>query len=270
VMQEISHLKKYDILKVKFDLISYNLVMGIIERWRQNDERHYVTLTPPHSVLMCHRDSELYQATADASMTLPDGVGIILAANLLGYPHAGRVTGPTLMLSLCDWGRAEGYRHFFYGGAKGMADELAKRFCRIYPDLQVAGTYCPPFRSLTKEEDKDIVEKINYTDPDIIWVGLGSPKQEKWMADHLGKIQATAMIGVGAAFDFHSGNAKWAPNWIRRLGLEWAYRLSKEPKRMWRRNLDSPLFLAKVIQQRLSKILRSETNASRSAMRDRS
>jgi N-acetylglucosaminyldiphosphoundecaprenol N-acetyl-beta-D-mannosaminyltransferase len=242
---------KYDILGVRFDLIAYHVAMKTIDRWRREDEQHYVTITNPHSVMLCRRDRQMFEATSRAGLTLPDGVGIILAAQLLGYLHNGRVTGPILMLKLCDRGRQKGYRHFFYGGAQGVAKRLAERFSRVYPGLQVAGTYCPPFRPISDKEDEQIVGMINGTKPDIVWVGLGAPKQEKWMADHLGKIRATAMIGVGAAFDFNSGNVKWAPHWMRKCGLEWAYRLSKEPKRMWRRNLDSPSFLSKVVYQRL-------------------
>jgi len=189
------------------------------------------------------------RATRQAGMVLPDGAGIIMAANILGYTHSGRATGPALMLKLCDWGRQKGYRHFFYGGTEGIADKLAQRLTEMYPGLEVAGTCCPPFRQLCEAEDQEIVDTINDARPDIIWVGLGAPKQEKWMADHVGRLKATAMVGVGAAFDFHSGNVKWAPAIIRRLGLEWAWRLAENPKRMWRRNLDSPLFLTKVFIQ---------------------
>ena len=253
--------KKHDILRVKFDLIAYNVVMETIERWRKQGQCHYVTITNPHSVLMCHRDNLMNRATAEAGMVLPDGIGIVLAAQLLGYPHNGRASGPTLMLNLCDWGREKGYRHFFYGGAEGVADTLIDRLTRDYPGLKVAGTYCPPFRRLSEQKDREIVDQINATKPDIVWVGLGAPKQEKWMANHLGKIKATAMIGVGAAFDFHSGNTKWAPAWIRRIGMEWAYRLALEPKRMWRRNLDSPIFLTKVLYQRLAMTLSFKTDS---------
>jgi len=225
--------------------------MRTIERWKNNQERHYVTLTNPHSVMLCQRDVYMRRATAGADMTLPDGVGIIVAAHLLRYSHNGRVTGPTLMLKLCDWGRKKNYRHFFYGGQDGVAERLAEKLSETYPGIKIAGTYCPPFRALSAEEDRTIIEYINSAHPDIVWVGLGAPKQEKWMAEHLGKIEATVMIGVGAAFDFHSGNANWAPAWIRRLGLEWAYRLIREPSRMWRRNIDSPIFLSKVLFQML-------------------
>jgi len=240
-----------DILQVRFDLIAYNIVMETIQRWRTNGESHCVAITNPHSVMLCHRDTEMRKATKMADMILPDGVGIILAARLLGYPHNGRVTGPMLMLKLCDWGRKYEYRHYFYGGGEGVAERLAECLCQKYPGLQVVGMYCPPFRPLTEEEDKNNVEEINSTKPDIVWVGLGAPKQEKWMAAHIGRVHATAMIGVGAAFDFHSGNVKWSPSWIRKLGIEWAFRLVQEPKRMWRRNLDSPIFLSKVLYQLL-------------------
>ncbi len=242
-------MKTHNILGIRFSLLSYADVMRMIARWRHRQERHYVTLTPPYSVLLCRRDTRLYEATRAASLTLPDGVGIILAARLLRYPHCGRVTGPTLMLKLCDWGRTQGLRHFFYGGALGVAEALVERLKQNYPGLEVAGIHCPPFRELTPGEDAEVVRRINETRPDVVWVTLGSPKQEKWMAEHVGKITATALIGVGAAFDFHSGRAKWAPAWMQRAGIEWAYRLYREPKRMWRRNVNSFTFLARVLYQ---------------------
>lgn len=242
-------LTQYSILGVRFSLPSYSDVLEGILEWREQDDRRYITMTPPYSVLMCHRDSVLRRSTDGAALTLPDGVGIILAARLLGYPHHGRVTGPTLMLKLCDRGREYGMRHFFYGGASGVAEILAERLTARFPGLAVAGTCCPPFRALSPEEDTEIVRQINEARADIVWVGLGSPKQEKWMADHVGRIDAPAMIGVGAAFDFHSGQVKWAPAWMRKMGIEWAYRLGTEPGRMWRRNVNSFVFLAKVLRQ---------------------
>lgn len=242
-----------EILGIKFDLIDFASVLETIGRWKSGGERHYITLTNPHSVLLCHRNKRMKRATARAGLTLPDGTGIILAARLLGYPHSGRLDGPSLMLHICDLGRKYGYRHFFYGGVENVADRLAERLCKLYPGLKVAGTYCPPFRPVTDEEDQHAVQMINETRPDIVWIGLGAPKQERWMAAHVKRIQAPAMIGVGAAFDFHSENVKWSPAWIRKLGMEWAYRLAQNPSRMWRRNvIDSPLFLSKVVRQRIA------------------
>ncbi|HUT59460.1 MAG TPA: WecB/TagA/CpsF family glycosyltransferase [Phycisphaerae bacterium] len=243
--------QRRDILGVAFDLIGCDAAMRTIDGWRRAGRREYVVVANPHSVLLCRRDPQMNDAVAQAGLTLPDGVGIVLAAGLLGYPHNGRVTGPELMLRLCDWGRGHGYRHFFYGGTAGVADRLAGRLSRMYPGLQVAGTFCPPFRPLDDQEDAEIVRQINDTRPDVVWVGLGAPKQEKWMHRHRSRIEAAAMIGVGAAFDFHSRSAAWAPAWMRRGGMEWAYRLARDPGRMWRRNLDSPLFLLRVGAQRL-------------------
>lgn len=248
---KVLHTRRCDILGVRFDLITYKAVTETIQRWQANGDFHYVTITNPYSVILCHRDEQMRENTARAGLTLPDGVGIIIAAHLLGYKNNGRVTGPTLMLKLCDWGRKYRYRHYFFGGAEYVADRLAERLSEKYPCLQVAGTYSPPFTPLSEKEDQAIVEKINATNPDIVWVGLGTLKQETWMAKHLGKIKATAMIGVGQAFDIHSGMIKWAPALLRRIGLEWVYRLAKEPKRLWRRNLETPKFMYKVICQRL-------------------
>jgi N-acetylglucosaminyldiphosphoundecaprenol N-acetyl-beta-D-mannosaminyltransferase len=246
------------ILGVDFDLISSEEVVRTVHEWRQSARRGYVVLTNPHSVLTCRRDPRMAEATAAASLTLPDGVGIILAARILGHRHQGRVAGPSLMLRLCDWGRPYGYRHYFYGGAEGVAERLAANLSNRYPGLDVAGTSCPPFRQLSPEEDRRTLEQINASMPDVLWVGLGAPKQEKWILDHADRITAPVMIGVGAAFDFHAGRVPWAPPWVRRFGLEWAYRLACEPTRMWRRNLDSPLFLLAVLRQKLGILLRGD------------
>jgi N-acetylglucosaminyldiphosphoundecaprenol N-acetyl-beta-D-mannosaminyltransferase len=239
-----------EILDVPFHLIDYDRVLLTIESWRQKGTRQYVTFTNPHSLMVSRNDNEMRAALCGAGLTLPDGVGITLAARILRYAHSGRVTGPALMLRLCDWGRQFNYRHYFYGGEEGVADKLAQCLSAAYPDLQVAGAYCPPFRSLSAAEDEKIVARINATQPDIVWIGLGAPKQEKWMAEHAGRIHATALLGVGAAFNFHSGHVAWAPAWVRKCGLEWAHRLLCEPRRMFFRTLQNPVFLGLVLKQR--------------------
>jgi N-acetylglucosaminyldiphosphoundecaprenol N-acetyl-beta-D-mannosaminyltransferase len=233
-----------EIGNVVFDLIDGPSVLRIVNAWRNSGRREYISLVNPHSVMLCRRDDGMRRAVERGAVNLPDGVGIVVAADLLSYQHKGRLSGPELMLYLCDQGRAHGLSHYFYGGGDGVAERLASALGARYPGLRVGGWSRPPFGEIGEDQDADLTEEINRARPDIVWVGLGAPKQEKWMAAHLGKIDAPAMIGVGAAFDFHSGNRPWCPAALRRAGLEWAFRLLIEPRRLWRRNLDSPLFLA--------------------------
>jgi N-acetylglucosaminyldiphosphoundecaprenol N-acetyl-beta-D-mannosaminyltransferase len=238
-----------NIAGIAFDFVAATEVARIIDSWRRAGVRNYISITNAHSVMVCRRDAEMRRATTHAALTLPDSIGIVLAAMILGYGRYQRTTGPDLMLKVCDQGRDYGLRHFFYGGDTGVAERLAQRLSARFPGLAISGTYTPPFRRLDPAEDQADVDRINASRPDVLWVGLGAPKQEKWMAGHAGKIQATTMVGVGAAFDFHSGKVKWAPTWMRQIGLEWAHRLILNPRRMWRRNLDSPLFLALICWQ---------------------
>jgi len=249
----VVHKNKCDIVGVRFDLISYAAAIQIIEHWRKGNGRHYVSLVNPHTVIQCGRDEEMENAIKRADMILPDGIGIILAAKLLGYGHEGRVAGPTLMLKICDCGREHGYRHYFLGGGQGIAQRLAENLAENYPGLEIAGSSVYTVGSPDITDDTRVIDMINSSKPDIVWVGLGSSKQEKWMARNLGKVEAPLMIGVGAAFAFHSGTVRWAPAWIRNLGLEWTYRLMQAPRRMWRRNIDNTVFLAKVVKQSLGR-----------------
>lgn len=235
-----------EVCDVVFDFIDGDAVLQILLAWRGGDRREYISLVNPHSAMVCRRDVEMRRAIQRSVVTLPDGVGIVLGARMLGYGKQPRIPGPELMLHLCDRGREHRLSHYFFGGADGIAGRLAENLARRFPGLAVAGFGAPPFAEVSEEEDMRIIETINAARPDIVWVGLGAPKQEKWMARRVGRIEAPAMIGVGAAFDFHSGARPWCPEPVRRLGLEWAYRLSCEPRRLWRRNLDSFRFLAAV------------------------
>lgn len=161
--------------------------------------------------------------------SLCDGVGVIAAGYFWGL-RVPRYNGPILQLDCSNIGQAKGWRHFFYGGKEGVADLMAAKLKEKYPDLQVVGTYCPPFRDLTAEEDAQVVQMINASRPDFVWVGLGLLKQEAWIAAHVGRVQAPWMAGVGAAFDYHSGAVPWAPAPVRALGLEWLFRLIVQPK----------------------------------------
>jgi N-acetylglucosaminyldiphosphoundecaprenol N-acetyl-beta-D-mannosaminyltransferase len=236
---------------VDFHLVGMNSVLEMICRWRELGRRGCITLVNPHSVMLCRKYAEMKAALQRSALVLPDGIGIILAAKLLSLRHSGRISGPELMLHICDAGRRYGLAHYFYGGGDGVCFRLADQLSRRYPGLEIAGCYTPPFRDLTEDEDAAVVRRINAAGPDILWVGLGAPKQERWMAQHAERIEASAIIGVGAAFDFHSGNRPWCPAPLRNLGLEWAYRLACEPRRLWRRNIDSFLFLRRVADQLL-------------------
>lgn len=240
------------VLGIPIDFITDGTLMSTIEGWRRQGETGYVCVVNPWSIAMSFCDDTMHAALLESSASVPDGVGITLAAKILKYKHSGRMPGPDLMLRICDLAREHGYRHFFYGGREGVAARLAERLCSALPGLQVAGVYCPPFRELTDEEMDAVVGRINDAEPDILWVGLGAPKQEKWMARHWRRMRVTALIGVGAAFDFHSGDIPRAPAWMRRLSCEWLWRLVQEPRRLWPKNALNPLFVAAVLAQRLA------------------
>jgi N-acetylglucosaminyldiphosphoundecaprenol N-acetyl-beta-D-mannosaminyltransferase len=202
----------------------------------EDRSNHYGCFCEAHLCVLATVERGISDILENASFVLPDGVAMTLGAKLLGKKLFKRLPGPYVMLKTCEFGVKHGWRHFLYGGAESIAEKLADKLSERFPGFKVAGTYCPPFRALTEQQDSKIVEMINKTNPDIIWVGLGAPKQEKWMAEHLGKLSAPLMLGVGAAFDFHSGNKKWAPVWVRKVGLEWLYRMFTGGKRVFIRN----------------------------------
>jgi N-acetylglucosaminyldiphosphoundecaprenol N-acetyl-beta-D-mannosaminyltransferase len=174
---------------------------------------------------------------------------LVWCCRRVGLPTE-RVYGPDLMLAVLEQGVQAGWRSYFYGGLPGVADQLAARMSERFPGLVVAGTHSPPFGPLSPEEDDEIVARINAAEPDLVWVGLSTPKQERWMAAHVGRLQAPVLLGVGAAFDFHAGRVRQAPSWVQRSGMEWAYRLSREPRRLWRRYLrNNPAFVARILRQ---------------------
>jgi N-acetylglucosaminyldiphosphoundecaprenol N-acetyl-beta-D-mannosaminyltransferase len=242
------------ILGVGVDVIGFDEVVKRIEEWQAAEERRSIMVANPHSILICHRDREMMAAKRGADLVLSDGVGTTLALRVLYRIKTDRLRGPELMLRLFDEGRAKGLRHFLYGGRPEVLEKLCQRLQKLFPEATICGAFSPPFRPLSASEDEEVVEMISNTRPDVVWVGLGAPKQEKWIAAHVGQIRAAALIGVGAAFDFHAGAVPWAPKWIRSAGLEWAYRLGHEPKRLWRRNLDSPRFLYLVLKQRMASV----------------
>ena len=223
--------------------------------------REYVCVVPAHSVMECVRDPSLRPVFNGAAMCTPDGMSIVWLLRLHGHKGVSRVYGPDLLHAVCERSIATGWRHFFVGGVEGVADGLVLRLKEKYPGLAVAGTLSPPFRKLAPAEDDEMVTAINAGQPDIVWVGLGSPKQERWMAGHAGRISAPAMIGIGAAFDFLSRRKAQAPRWMQRSGLEWLFRWAHEPRRLSPRYARYPLFAALVLAQTLG-LVRYETSGT--------
>jgi len=198
------------------------------------------------------RDERLRRIHNEAGMVTPDGMPLVWLARHWSDHPVERVYGPDLMLDACCRSLQEGWRHFFYGGADGVADLLVERLRERFPGLQVAGTFCPPFRPLSPDESREIVARIQASGADIVWVGLSTPKQERWMAEHVESLPGKVLIGVGAAFDFHAGLKRQAPAWMQRSGLEWFYRLLSEPQRLWRRYLvNNPAFVFSITLQML-------------------
>lgn len=239
-----------NVLGVGISAIDMDLAVRTIEGWIARREPHYVCVCTVHGVMECQRDPALRRIFNASGLTTPDGMPLVWLSHLQGFRHVSRVYGPDLMLALSARSPARGYRHFLYGGAGGVAEQLAARLRARFPGLQIVGTYTPPFRPLTAAEDEQVVNLINAAAPDIVWVGLSTPKQDRWMAAHVGRLRAPALIGVGAAFDFHAGRKKQAPRWMMNAGLEWLFRLSQEPRRLWYRYLVyNPLFIALVLLQ---------------------
>jgi N-acetylglucosaminyldiphosphoundecaprenol N-acetyl-beta-D-mannosaminyltransferase len=241
-----------NVLGVGVSAVNMTTALQAIEGWIARREPHYVCVTGVHGVMESQRDEELQKIHNSAGLVTPDGMPLVWLSKVRGLRSVGRVYGPDLMLRLCDRSASHAYRHYFYGGPEGVAQRLADRLRSRFTGLQVAGVYAPPFRPLTPDEDRDIVDRINSTNPDIVWVGLSTPKQEYWMAAHVGRLRAPVLIGVGAAFDFHAGLKRQAPAWMRRSGLEWLFRLMTEPRRLWRRYLvNNPSFMVLIALQAL-------------------
>lgn len=238
-------LPRVDILGVRVAAIDLPKALDAIESWIAAGKHHYVCITGAHGVMESRRDPVLRAIHNQAGMATPDGMPLVWISRLLGHSGTSRVYGPDLMRALSALSARRGYRQFYYGGDTGVADQLAATLKRDCPGLVVAGTLCPPFRPLTSAEDDDVVAQINAAKPDIVWVGLSTPKQEYWMASHGARLDAAVLIGVGAAFDFLAGRKAQAPLWMQRNGLEWLFRLSQEPRRLGGRYLRIvPGFLA--------------------------
>ena len=227
-----------NILGVDIAVTNMKSVVHFLTKNLERLRGEYVCVSNVHTTVMAYNDPSYREVQNSAVIAVPDGKPLSLICRLRGYRTAKRVAGPDLMPEILRVSEQEGYTHYFYGSTEQTLEALERNIRRKYPGLKIVGVYSPPFRKLTEEEDGEIIARINAAKPDFLWVGLGAPKQERWMYEHRGKIKAV-MLGVGAAFDFHAGTAKRAPKWMQELYLEWLYRLIQDPRRLLRRYVNS-------------------------------
>jgi N-acetylglucosaminyldiphosphoundecaprenol N-acetyl-beta-D-mannosaminyltransferase len=248
------------LLGVPLALTDYDETMDWIDAMVARRERGYVCVAAVHTVMVCQEDAGLREAVLNSSLTLPDGQPLVWAVNMLGHDLPARVYGPELMARYCERAARTGTRMFLYGGRnQGALVQLALNLRQRYPGLRIVGGYSPPYRELDDEEGAAIADEINRSRADVVWVGIGVPKQEKWMARMRERLDAPVLLGVGAAFDFHAGLVPQAPNRVQALGLEWAYRLAHEPRRLWRRYARyNPRFVVGFLRQYLRHRLRRD------------
>jgi N-acetylglucosaminyldiphosphoundecaprenol N-acetyl-beta-D-mannosaminyltransferase len=240
-----------EILGIPIALTDYERALDWMDHMVVAGERGYVCVSNVHALMAAEEDPELRAALHDSSLNVPDGMPLVWALNLLGHSLRDRVYGPELMARACARAASSGRRIYLYGGRnQGALVQLALNLRTRFPGIRIVGGYSPPHRALTADEEASVVEEINHSGAEIVWVGIGVPKQEKWMAAMRDRLQAPVLVGVGAAFDFHAGLIPQAPSFLQDIGLEWAYRLVQEPRRLWRRYLRyNPRFVTAFARQ---------------------
>jgi N-acetylglucosaminyldiphosphoundecaprenol N-acetyl-beta-D-mannosaminyltransferase len=242
--------EKVNVLGVGVHAVSMHSTTAILESHLRTRRKGYVCLTGVHGIMEVQRDSALRSIFAEALLVAPDGMPTVWMGHWQGFHKMERVFGPDLMLEIIGHKEFRGRVHFFCGGEPGVAENLRKEMTHRFPWVKIAGTFTPPFRQMTSKEESDFAEKVRLLQPDIIWVGLSTPKQEQFMARYLPLLDTKLMIGVGAAFLFHTGAIRDSPPWVKRAGLQWVHRLIQEPSRLWKRYLmNNPLFIFLILLQ---------------------
>jgi N-acetylglucosaminyldiphosphoundecaprenol N-acetyl-beta-D-mannosaminyltransferase len=246
-------IERVNVLGVGISVLDQDRAREFLFQALKEGRRGYVTITNVHSVSEAQRDPELKRIFNEALLATPDGMPIVWMGRLRGHPDIRRVYGPDLVLNLCNHARPFGFSHFFFGSKPGVTEELAANLQKQFPGMKIAGTFSPPFRALNEAERIQLRDIVRQSRPDFFWVGIGMPKQEHFMAEYMSILpEAKIFIGVGAAFDFFSGRVRQAPRWMMRLGLEWLFRLTQEPKRLWKRYfINNPLFVLRAAAQLL-------------------
>jgi len=228
----------FKVLGVRVDAVQIPEVVLQIERWIEaRTVSRFISVANTHVVIEAQRAAFFNEIINLADLCVPDGMPLVWVGRLRGYRLKRRVYGPELMLAFCESSARKGFAHFFYGGTSSVGQQLARTMQERFPGLRVAGVSSPPFRTLTAAENEEAIDRINQAKPDVLWVGLGCPKQERWMYDHRERLKVPVMLGVGQAFDIFAGRVHQAPRWMREHGFEWLFRLLQEPRRLWRRYL---------------------------------
>ena len=241
-----------NVLGVGIHAINLDVAVELMEFALTSSSKGYVCVTNVHTVMEAQNNAQYREVLNSSFLTVPDGRPTVWVGRTQGYNAMDQVGGPDLMLKFCEVSSRKGYTHFFYGGQPGVAEQLKESLTHRYPGLSVLGTYTPPFRPLNQEEASELCNLLIRLKPDVTWIGLGAPKQELFMAEYLGRLDTTLMVGVGAAFDMHTGRIKDAPRWMKRAGLAWLHRLKQEPRRLWKRYLQTnPRFLCEITLQLL-------------------
>ena len=243
-------IKRFNVLGVAMSALNLPIATEAVMTALRERRKGYICLRDVHGVILAQNDAAFRQILNSAFLTTPDGMPLVWLGRRAVGSYVDRVYGPDLMLEVFQATERTPFRHFFYGGAPGVAEKLRQRLEARFPGAHVVGTYSPPFRPLNQAEEADLAAQVAAAKPDLFWVGLSTPKQEKFMAEFLPRLETAVMIGVGAAFDFHSGTVVQAPRWMQRSGLEWLFRLGCEPRRLWKRYLiNNPLFVARLTLQ---------------------
>ncbi|HET7208402.1 MAG TPA: WecB/TagA/CpsF family glycosyltransferase [Terriglobales bacterium] len=239
-----------NVLGVGIDALNMATAVSAIDAAIAAGQKGYVCVTGVHGVMEAQRDDQFRTVLNNSFLTTPDGMPTVWVGKWQGFRRMDRVYGPDLMLAVCEMSTVRRYTHYLYGGKPGVTEQLRSVLERRFPGIRVVGTYCPPFRRLNREEECDLIQHVGKLQPDLFWVGLSTPKQERFMAEFIHKLDARVMVGVGAAFDIHTGQIKDSPPWVKRAGLQWLHRLSQEPGRLWKRYLlNNPQFLLDICLQ---------------------
>ena len=241
---------RVNILGVGVDAVDMRSAALAIDAAVSGGRKGYVCVTGVHGIMEAQRDERLKAILNHSLLTTPDGMPTVWLGRWYGFDRMHRVYGPDLMLEVCALSARKGYTHFLYGGKPGVAEQLRSVLQFRFPGIKILGAYCPPFRPLDQAEQRRLVNVVASLRPDLFWVGLSTPKQERFMAQFLGELNIKVMLGVGAAFDIHAGLVQDSPRWVKAAGLQWLHRLYQEPGRLWKRYLrNNPEFMLKVSLQ---------------------